>query len=430
MGTDLVKHTDMFSPDEIQVLIANKIIPSSATQLQIKYFFEVCKRKGLDSYQKQVHMIERRESDKKGGWITSYTIQASLDGMRAIAQRNCKIISYKRWTIRKNEELYGCCEISTSDRGLYSDELPFNEYCQKTKEGYITHFWKQFPETMIKKCAEESVLRMLAPEDLSGVYGDDEMMQAEKPVKELPVTQPETLDAILDDAVKIDSTPPDWVQEIEDSAIAPEPKQASKAQIKALYATNGDNAKLTHDQLIWLAEETIKHELAPDPLDGKKHLSTLTDSEASLVIDKLRDGDYIKSIFDNASFVDMVKLHDAKDAEIKKDVEKRHEKRKEIGNILKPLVNDSKSDACKLLFTLTGYADLKEIPANQLDNVLSNARALKRSDTIVQEILYPKKDPAFKIGIIGKTGGGFHEDIFNQTIAKETDKIKKEVLPF
>ena len=373
MGTEIVKQADMFSPNEIQVLIANKIIPASATQLQIKYFFEVCKRKGLDPYQKQVHMIERRESDKKGGWNTSYTIQASLDGMRAIAQRNCKIISYKRWTEHKGDELYGICEIATSDRGLYYDELPFTEYCQKTKDGYITHFWKQFPETMIKKCAEESVLRMLAPEDLSGVYGDDEMMQAEKPIRELPVTPPETLDNILDDAAKTGVIPesftdkdvePDWVKEIEDTAIE---KQASKAQIRALYATNGDNANLTHDQLVWLAEEAIGHDLMTDPADDKKHLSTMTSSEASIVIEKLKDGEYIKKVI----------------------ADKIHEQRIEIGLILKGLVEGDKEKANQLLWNLTGYAKLLDIPSSQLDNTISSAKELTADSDIVKNMLAP-----------------------------------------
>jgi len=272
----------LFTEDEVQILIANKIIPASATPLQIKYFFEVCKRKHLDPFLKQMHMIERRESDKKGGWRTSYTIQASLDGMRAIVQRNCKVISYKRWTERRNigtdkEELYGCCEINTADRGLCYDEVPFNEYCQKTKDGYITHFWKQFPETMIKKCAEESVDRMVCPEDLSGVYGDDEMMQAEKPATEtLRLPADTAFGNLLDDAHKNESI-------------------ASLKQIKALYAVNSSGAKLFHNQLIWVAEDRIGHELIPDT-EGKKHLSSLTSGECSIVIEALKDGEYMKTL--------------------------------------------------------------------------------------------------------------------------------------
>jgi len=180
-----------FTKEQISVLIANKIIPVSANAKQTEYFFEVCRRKKLDPFLKQIHMIERKEK-KDDNWITSYTIQASLDGMRAIAQRNCKIKSYKRWTeVREGydgkKQIYGCCEIDTEDRGLYSDQVPFSEYVQMKKDGTITHFWKQFPETMIKKVAEESVLRMVSPEDLSGVYGDDEMDQAETKPLEIEV---------------------------------------------------------------------------------------------------------------------------------------------------------------------------------------------------------------------------------------------------
>ncbi len=183
-----------FTQKEIQLLIANKIIPASADSSQVAYFFEVCKRKHLDPFLKHVHMIERNERDpkKEGAWIKSYTIQTSLDGMRAIAQRNVKIISYKRTVRKAGDETYGCCEISTADRGMYYDEVPLSEYIGKTKTGEITKFWKQFPQTMIKKVAEESVLRMLCPEDLSGIYGDEEMDQADNKltasieVKQLP----------------------------------------------------------------------------------------------------------------------------------------------------------------------------------------------------------------------------------------------------
>lgn len=168
-----------YTKDQINVLVANKIIPREASKLQIDYFFEVCKRKKLDPFTKQIHMIERNEKDGDS-WKKSYTIQASIDGMRAIAQRNGLIKSVKRFVKREAGVIYGCCEIITKDGGTYSDELSIAEYQQLKKDGTPTQFWKKMPETMIKKCAEESVLRMVSTEDLSGIYGDDEMLQADK----------------------------------------------------------------------------------------------------------------------------------------------------------------------------------------------------------------------------------------------------------
>lgn|SRR5574343_104102 len=177
--------------DQIKLLEQNKIIPPNCPEAQIQFFATVCEKKKLDPFLRQIHLVERKSKDNKGQWVNSYTIQAGIDGMRVIAQRNCKIKSYRRWVEKRDNELYGCCEIDTEDRGKYSDELPFNEYAQTKSDGSLNHFWKQFPQTMIKKCAEESVLRMMAPEDLSGVYGDDEMMQADtenSKTKELPVS--------------------------------------------------------------------------------------------------------------------------------------------------------------------------------------------------------------------------------------------------
>lgn len=171
------------TPELIKLLEQNKIIPAGCPPEQIKFFAKVCEIKKLDPFTRQIHLVERKSKDN-GNWVKSYTIQAGIDGMRAIAQRNAKIKSYKRWVEKREDDLYGICEIETEDRGTYKDELPFNEYVQRKSDGSINSFWVKFPQTMIKKCAEESVLRMMTPEDLSGVYGDDEMLQADEEHKE------------------------------------------------------------------------------------------------------------------------------------------------------------------------------------------------------------------------------------------------------
>jgi phage recombination protein Bet len=190
--------------EQIKLLEQNKIIPTGCPVEQVNFFNEVCKRKKLDPFTRQIHLVERKSKDNFGKWVASYTIQAGIDGMRAIAQRNATIISYKRWVEKREDDLYGICEIATSDRGIYKDELPFSEYAQKKGDGTLNSFWAKFPQTMIKKCAEESVLRMMTPEDLSGVYGDDEMMQADAEPKEVKQLEPIKQSAEAVDLPKID----------------------------------------------------------------------------------------------------------------------------------------------------------------------------------------------------------------------------------
>lgn len=176
-----------FSQEQIALLKANKIIPHDCPPEQINFFIEVCRRKKLDPFQRQIHLISRNERTENGGWTKVYTIQSGIDGMRAIAQRIGKVKSTERGIKEIDGRIYGWCRIKTAD-GEYYDELPLEEYIQRKKDGTPNAMWARMPHTMIKKCAEESVLRMCAPEDLSGVYGDDEMEQVDNPVIEAPAT--------------------------------------------------------------------------------------------------------------------------------------------------------------------------------------------------------------------------------------------------
>lgn len=49
------------------------------------------------------------------------------------------------------------------------------------KDYYAGQMWDKFPSTMVAKCAEMLALRKALPGDFSGVYGDAEMEQIDKP---------------------------------------------------------------------------------------------------------------------------------------------------------------------------------------------------------------------------------------------------------
>lgn len=160
---------------EIELLKKNNIIPSDADEYAIQYFVEVCKRKKLDPFLGHVWLARKYNYETKQYY---YITLSTIDGMRAIAQRNVKITECKRYVKEINGELYGCCEIK-SDRGSYYDEVPYSEYVQTNEDNQPTMFWRKMPQTLLKKCAEASVYRMLCPEDLSDVYTVEEMMQAD-----------------------------------------------------------------------------------------------------------------------------------------------------------------------------------------------------------------------------------------------------------
>ena len=276
--------TDL-TQEQIKLLEQNKIIPQGCPQDQITFFVEVCKRKKLDPFQRQIHLVERKSKDNNQ-WVKSYTIQAGIDGMRAIAQRNAKIKSYKRWVEKREDDLYGICEIDTEDRGTYKDELPFKEYVQKKSDGTVNSFWAKFPQTMIKKCAEESVLRMMTPEDLSGVYGDDEMMQADTEVKQLPTTG---------ENVTVSVALPEPVRDLSDDFS----KCLTIKDVKALWKTLSDAERKAYYNLKEITFTRIIHDNIEDYISKLK--SNTYESWIPTIepfIDKLQDLDRKKQLIE------------------------------------------------------------------------------------------------------------------------------------
>jgi hypothetical protein len=55
----------------------------------------------------------------------------------------------------------------------------YREYVQQTKEGSPMALWKKMPALMLAKASESLALRKAFPEQLSGLYSNEEMQQAD-----------------------------------------------------------------------------------------------------------------------------------------------------------------------------------------------------------------------------------------------------------
>lgn len=146
---------------------------------EFSMFIEVCKRSKLDPFRKQIYAIAR------GGKMT---IQTSIDGFRVIAQRTGEYEGQApamwcgedgKWTDSwVSARPPAGCRVGVYRKGHREPLVAFARFASYAQE----NLWRKMPEVMIAKCAEALALRKAFPEDLSGLYTNDEMAQADSAV--------------------------------------------------------------------------------------------------------------------------------------------------------------------------------------------------------------------------------------------------------
>lgn len=173
-----------FSQETIN-LIKSQIAPK-ATDDELKLFIYQAKRTGLDPLARQIYAIHRKAKDGNGNWTERMTIQTSIDGFRVIAERSGDYAGQDEPFFGMQDDDKFCRVTIYRFRGEVrypaAVGLAFwKEYVQTDREGKPSGLWLKMPHTMLAKVAEALALRKAYPQDLSGLYTNDEMNQADKP---------------------------------------------------------------------------------------------------------------------------------------------------------------------------------------------------------------------------------------------------------
>ena len=185
---DLVKKE--FSQDQVELI--KRTIAKDATDDELKLFLFQAQKTGLDPLQKQIYFI------KVGEKIQTIT---SIDGFRLIAERSGFYegqtqpifydengVAFDVWVQKK---LPTACKIGVYKKGfreaLYAIAI-FEEYAKRSKYGNkygkkagdLEDMWEKMPSLMLSKVAEALALRKAFPNDLGGVYTNDEFDNVQK----------------------------------------------------------------------------------------------------------------------------------------------------------------------------------------------------------------------------------------------------------
>jgi phage recombination protein Bet len=175
--------SDIAWSDDQRKLVASVIAPGCNTD-ELRLFAYHCQRTGLDPFSRQIYAI------KRGGKMT---VQVSIDGLRAIAERTGELGGSQR---------FWCGTDGQWQEVWLDDKPPSAAKCVVYRKGCPHPFvgvalfrdynagqglWTKMPSVMLGKCAEAQALRSGFPADLSGLYTTEEMDQADHRAVEVNV---------------------------------------------------------------------------------------------------------------------------------------------------------------------------------------------------------------------------------------------------
>lgn len=165
---------------------------------ELEMFIGVCNRKQLDPISRQIYAI------KTGGRMQPIT---SIDGFRLIAERT---------GLYDGQDSPMWFKEDGTRTNIWLDDQPpaaamvkvYKKGCSKgfvgiarwSSFGGNSPTWKKMPDHMLAKVAESHALRKAFPQEISGLYTDDEMDQV--PEKVLPV-----------EPTPVEPTPPQYHQQ-------------------------------------------------------------------------------------------------------------------------------------------------------------------------------------------------------------------------
>ena len=183
MSSELVKITnrglDLTSKEVLNVIRAT--IAPEATDAEFAMFIEFCKGTGLNPHKKEVWFIKTKGyfSKKHNKQIEGKVqIMTGINGFYAIANSHPQYDGMEETTLERDEKgniLRAVAKVWRKDRRFPSvGTAEWKEYFPGVTD-FKNSIWETKPSVMIAKVAESIALRKAFPNELNGLYTQEEM---------------------------------------------------------------------------------------------------------------------------------------------------------------------------------------------------------------------------------------------------------------
>lgn len=188
----VVEARDTWTAERLEV-VKRQLCPSGVTDEELALFIEVCKRSGLDPFQKEIFCVPRRVNTgtkDNPRWVQKHEAQPAEAGMLARADRFPDFRGIKAAAVYSGDEI-----LITEDTVTHRFNPAKRQgqlvgaWAQAFREGRVypveyvtleayrqaTSQWNSKPDTMLVKCARAAALRRAYPNSFAGLYLKEEM---------------------------------------------------------------------------------------------------------------------------------------------------------------------------------------------------------------------------------------------------------------
>ena len=152
--------------------VIRKTVAKDATDAEFQVFIQLCKATGLNPYKKEIWFI------KAGGRAQ---IMTGIHGFFEIANNNPAFDGHESGLITKDGEMVSAAypkddfigawsRVYRKDRRVHTESVAMLKDYDKQQSN-----WKTMKRVMIIKCAEAVALRKSFPQQLNGLYAQEEM---------------------------------------------------------------------------------------------------------------------------------------------------------------------------------------------------------------------------------------------------------------
>jgi phage recombination protein Bet len=181
---DVTRSFEIVITAEQKELVKKTVFPD-ATDAELQLFFFDCTRRGIHPLDKLIHPTKRNGK---------YTPITSIDLFRQRASESGEHMGTDDAVYTGDAGQKDFAASVTVYKHLRGEKCAFtatarwSEYCPPAGSDFM---WRKMPHLMLAKCAEALVLRKAFPQQLHGLYTNEEMAQAGPPLPMTPLNIPQ-----------------------------------------------------------------------------------------------------------------------------------------------------------------------------------------------------------------------------------------------